>query len=270
MADAPIAPPSPLPAGEDDPFQRLHKMSITAGLGSGDYVAISGLAIAAVLLGVASAVVLFHVRLLLVIPIAGVVCAVLAWRQVGQSNGTLTGRGLAVLGLALSLGLGGFEGSQVVMAWTSSRSERDQVISLIRGFGQDIVAGRFPQAYDRCDDEFHHNVSLARFEGTWRQVRQSKLLGNMTGTDWNGLLNFDADPVTGQPIGGGMVLIHFDSSPEPVRTDMFFKYGDHGWVIDRIPEFFPAPTAQQPPGGASKGPSGPTGKPQVYGPPRPS
>jgi hypothetical protein len=262
MADAPIAPLSSVPAGDDDPFQRLHKMSITAGLGSGDYVAISGLAIAAVLLGVASALVLFHIRFLLLVPIAGVVCAVLAWRQVGQSNGTLTGRGLAVLGLALSLGLGGFEGSQVVSAWSASRSERDQVIQLIRDFGQDVVAGRFEQAYGRCDGEFRGYVSLPRFEGTWRQVRKSALLGNMTGIDWNGLLNFDVDPVTGQPEAGGMVLIHFDSSPEPVRTDMFFRYGEHGWAINRITEFF------APPG--PKSPGAPTGKPQVYGPPRPS
>ena len=267
MADAPIATVPP----DDDPFERLHKMSITAGLGSGDYVAISGLAIAAVLLGVASALVLFHLRILLLLPVAGVVCAALAWRQIGQSNGTLTGRGLAALGMALSLVLGGVEGSQVALAWSTSRSEQTHVIALIRDFGDDIVAGRYQQAYDRCAPEFHAYVPLSTFEGVWRQVRTSKYVGNMRGADWNGLLNFDTDPVTGQRQAGGMVLLRFDTSPEPVRTDMFFRYGEQGWMVARIPQFFPPPgQQQQAPGPTRKGPAAPSGKPQVYGPPRPS
>src|SRR3989442_50419 len=94
--------------GGDDPFLKLHKMSTTAGLGSGDYVAINGTAIASLLLGIASALVLFGAHLLLLIPLAGVVCGILAFRQIADSNGTQTGRGLAAVGLLLSLGFGGF------------------------------------------------------------------------------------------------------------------------------------------------------------------
>ena len=54
-------------------------MSTTAGLGSGDYVAINGTAIIAILLGVASAIVLFDSKMLLIVPLAGVVCAILAF-----------------------------------------------------------------------------------------------------------------------------------------------------------------------------------------------
>src|SRR3954469_7316845 len=92
----------------DDPFLKLHKMSTTAGLGSGDYVAINGTAIAALLLGIASALVLFGLHLLLLIPLAGLVCAILAFRQITDNNGTQTGRGLAAVGLVLSIGFGGF------------------------------------------------------------------------------------------------------------------------------------------------------------------
>ena len=83
-------------------------MSTTAGLGSGDYVAINGAAIASILIGVGSAIVLFDSKMLLVVPLAGIVCAILAWVQISQSNGTQTGRAVAAIGMLLSLGFGGF------------------------------------------------------------------------------------------------------------------------------------------------------------------
>src|SRR5271167_101284 len=95
------------PSDELDPFQRLHKMSTTAGLGSGDYVAINNAALTALLLGIASCLVLWGSTLLLVIPALSVLSAILAFRQVSASNGTQTGKGMALLGLLLSLGMGG-------------------------------------------------------------------------------------------------------------------------------------------------------------------
>ncbi len=276
MADAPPVSAPPAAAGPDaagdDPFLRLHKMSITAGLGSGDYVAISGLSIAAVLLGVGSLLVLFHVHLLLLVPLAGLVCGVLAFVQIGRSNGTLTGRGLALLGLVLSLGLGGYEGSQVVIAWQKARADQTQVIDLIHRLGDDVVAGNYQDAYDLCDPDLRSYVTRPVFEGVWQNVRHSALLGTMIGLDWNGQLTFENDPLTNQRVAGGMVFIKFNSSPEPVRTDMVFRAGDHGWRVSRIPQFFVPPGQQQAAPGPSgpKGPSAPAGKPQTFGPPRPS
>jgi hypothetical protein len=149
--------------------------------------------------------------------------------------------------------------------------EQTQVLELIRGMGDDLVAGRYQDAYNRCDPDFRSNVKLATFEGTWHTVQKSPYLGNMTGLDWNGLLNFDNDPLTGQRIAGGMVLIKFSNSTEPIRTDMFFRLGENGWAVNRIPQLF-TPPGQQQGGGQSgqKGPTAPTGKPQMYGPPKPS
>ncbi len=277
MSDVPPATVAPVPAassladGGDDPFTRLHKMSITAGLGSGDYVGISGLAIAAVLLGVASALVLFHSTVLLAVPLAGLTCAALAWVEVGRSNGTLTGRGLAVLGGVLSLGFGGYETVNSVSSGVAANRSRREVITLIHDFGQDVVAGRYPAAYDRCDARFHSYVPVRAFEGTWRSWQHSPYLGELTGIDWNNLLSFETDPVTGQGIAAGMVLLRYDHSTEPVRTDMFFQQGDDGrWMIGRIPQFFPPPDAKSPapnPGSGQR-PSG--GQPGVYGPPKPT
>ena len=74
-------------AGGEDHLSRLHKMSTTAGVTNLDYVAVNHTAIAAVLLGLLSALSFFGF-LLLVIPIVGVVFAVIALRQIGESNGT--------------------------------------------------------------------------------------------------------------------------------------------------------------------------------------
>src|SRR3954471_19886402 len=110
MSQAPHTNVTPTPArpatATADPLAGLHKMSTTAGVTNLDYVAVNQTAIAAVLLGLLSAVSFFG-HLLLVIPIVGVIFAVVALRQIGNSNGTQTGRGLALLALLLCLGLGG-------------------------------------------------------------------------------------------------------------------------------------------------------------------
>src|SRR6476646_9155703 len=89
-----------------DPLAGLHKMSTTAGVTNLDYVAVNQTAIAAVLIGLLS-VVSFFGHLLLVIPVVGVIFAIVALRQISNSNGTQTGKGLALLALLLCLGLGG-------------------------------------------------------------------------------------------------------------------------------------------------------------------
>src|SRR3954469_19562554 len=86
----------------DDPLAHLHKMSTTAGLGSTDYVAINPVAVAASLLGLASALVLLDL-LLGVIPLLAIGCAVVSLIQISRSGGTQTGRKWAVLGILLAI-----------------------------------------------------------------------------------------------------------------------------------------------------------------------
>src|SRR5205085_7590050 len=90
-------------AVDDDPLARLHKMSTTAGLGTTDYVAINALAVASVFLGLASLLAMLD-PLLLVLPVLAIACSIWALTQIRNSGGTQSGRGLAVLGLVLSLG----------------------------------------------------------------------------------------------------------------------------------------------------------------------
>src|SRR4051794_6725127 len=88
-------------ANGDDPLSHLHKMSTTAGLGSTDYVAVNGVAVATIFMGLASSLALLDVTLL-AIPLVTVVLAIIALRQIANSNGTQTGRLLAWGGLVLA------------------------------------------------------------------------------------------------------------------------------------------------------------------------
>src|SRR4029453_1786230 len=74
--------------------------------GSGEYVAVNGAAVFALLLGLASGLALLE-RMLLILPIAAVVVGIIALVQIKNSNGTQTGKGLVALGLLLALGCGG-------------------------------------------------------------------------------------------------------------------------------------------------------------------
>src|SRR5688500_6367590 len=81
------------PNGEadgDEALHKLHRMSRTAGLGTQEYVAINVAAVMTLLLGLVSALAMVT-SLLLVIPLAGVVCGVIALYQIKDSNGTQTG-----------------------------------------------------------------------------------------------------------------------------------------------------------------------------------
>src|SRR5438270_13041568 len=90
------SPESPAPA--DEHFAHLHKMSTTAGLGSGDYVAVNIPSVIAILLGIGSSLCLLD-PYFLVVPLAGVICSIMALVQIQRSNKTQTGTLLAIGGL---------------------------------------------------------------------------------------------------------------------------------------------------------------------------
>ena len=99
--------PETVPASDGpDPLAGLYHMSNTAGLGTQDYVAINPVAIWSVFFGVASVLVVLS-NVLLAIPLVGLVCAIIALFRSARGNGTQTGKGLAIIGLALSLGSAG-------------------------------------------------------------------------------------------------------------------------------------------------------------------
>src|SRR5688572_26011279 len=82
-------------SAEADPLHNLYRMSRTAGLGSGDYVAVNNTSVLALLLSLASLLSLLS-PWVLVVCVAAIVCGVLALKQIRSSNGTQTGSLFAV------------------------------------------------------------------------------------------------------------------------------------------------------------------------------
>jgi hypothetical protein len=109
-----------------------------------DYRKVSGLAIFSLLLGIAAPL-SFFATLLWAIPLVGVAVALLALRQISESNGTLVGRTSAIVGLALSV---------VFVSAASTREIRIQQLhtQYATAAGMHWIellrAGQIEQAYD--------------------------------------------------------------------------------------------------------------------------
>src|SRR5262245_17100838 len=157
MSQSPTQPP---PA--KDSLESLHKMSRTAGLGSTDYVEVNPMAVVALLLGLLSAgAVIF--TFLLVIPLATLIVAIVAIRQIRRSSGTQTGTAVAVLGLLLALGWVGFIGGREVLYALRVRSETKLIMGLVQGLGQDLSKGDYESAYGRFGERFKQRVTKDDF-----------------------------------------------------------------------------------------------------------
>jgi hypothetical protein len=255
---------SNLNRGDSDPFSHLHKMSTTAGLGSGDYVAINAAAVVALLLGAGSATVLFNNLFFLIFPVLGVITGIIAWRQIAESNGTQTGREVAAIGLLLALGFGGFAGFRTVYGSFRNHSDEVQIVSQLQKLGSLLKGEDYAGAYAMFDTPFRKRVPRSEFESKWRGIATSPILGNVQSIDWNKLLSFDIDPVDDSRVATGMMLMKCKPD-EPLRVSMSFRFEDGNWLVDQIPQMFPADEGKQPK--KNPGPSGPSSP--YLGPPAP-
>src|SRR5690242_19183421 len=109
-----------------DPIAALHKMSTTAGISTGEYVAINNLAISAAVLGLATALVFVGLPFLL-LGLAAIGLGVVALRQIHDSNGTQGGRGLAILGILLALLLSGSAIARQMAGEAALRPEKQAI-----------------------------------------------------------------------------------------------------------------------------------------------
>ena len=89
-----------------------------------EYRALSGLAVTSLVLGLLSVLALFG-TLLLVIPLLGIVAAILAMRAIKSNPTQLTGRGLAMVGVALSVLFGAASPARTISRnlWLESRAQ---------------------------------------------------------------------------------------------------------------------------------------------------
>ncbi|HEY8665580.1 MAG TPA: DUF4190 domain-containing protein, partial [Tepidisphaeraceae bacterium] len=182
----------------DDHLSHLYKMSRTAGLGTTDYVAINAMSVAAVLLGLASGMALMA-PVMLFLPIAGVVAAVIALRQIQSSNGTQGGRSLAWLGLALSILLAGVVGTKQILARVEMRTDQQKIAAKIDELSAEINAGKWDAAYALFAPHFTQRVSKDQFIRTLQSYQHTALFGDLKAIRWNGVqpaFETDAEGIT--------------------------------------------------------------------------
>ena len=234
--------PAADPAAADDALTHLHKMSTTAGLGSTDYVAINAPSVLAVILGLASALAVVD-KILLIVPIAGVICAIVAMVQIGRSAGTQTGRGLAIVGLLLSLGFAGYVGYKTIAAAQLAKADQAKIEAMIGQLAGNIQKGEFDQAYAHFSPRFSERVKLQEFSDRMKYV-QNGAWGKLEKIETNGLYAFSADPTTGVRRGQVIMLFKLDKNPEPSRQEAYFRLVGGNWKIEDIPALFPQPQQQ--------------------------
>jgi hypothetical protein len=234
----PTSPPPADSTTDSDPLLHLHKMSTTAGLGSQDYVAVNVTAVIAVLFGLASLLAMAS-PVLLIFPIVGVALGVVALRQIKQSNGTQTGAGLAIAGLALSgiitAALLCYQGFQVVQR----RADQRALASLAQKYGELLDQRKFAEAYDLFDSDFQTRVSKQAFINQLTGIQSQPFVGPIDAIAWNGLAEFHSDEA-GTETADAMLKVHFKGFTDQSRIQAHFRRtGDGPWMIDNLPDQFP-------------------------------
>ncbi len=258
-------------AGPTDSLASLHKMSTTAGLGSTEYVEVNPTAIAALALGLISAVVLFNQPLLLLIPAAGIVTAIFAFWQIGKSNGTQTGRLLAVAAIGLSLLFGGITGARTLGERRESARNKAAMGALVIEFRDKLRAGDHSGMYQMFDKRFQQRVPAEQFSDMMKFISTQELYGQIRSVilpgmpsdarkdyRWNGLAEFMRDDASGATLATAQLVFDFEKVGQNRQVVWFRKEGDK-WVFEDIPGIFPRPPKPGEAGGPGepRGPGGP-------------
>ena len=248
QTDPSQSPTPPAAPADDDPLAHLHKMSTTAGLGSGDYVAVNGTAVFALLLGLASALALMSEALLL-LPLACLVVSIVALRQIGHSNGTQTGKGLAVIAFVLALGFGGFVFGRWATEGYRTREDRIAINKLISDFSTKARSDDVAAAYGLFSDRFRSRIDPKTFADRLKALKGFG--GKLLSVGSNGLIEFQTDESTGDRYAWTSLKFTFEKFPF-ADTAKLHKQGDE-WQIDDLPQTFPAPQAQGQPQPGARG-----------------
>jgi hypothetical protein len=229
--------PNPDPTVASEHLLHLHKMSTTAGLGSGEYVAVNVTAVLTIICGLASVLAILG-NLLLVIPAVGTVLGICAIVQISRSNGTQTGRLLAWTGLILSVLIGGgLVTTQIVQAAERAQDEKD-IAALAHQFGQLINEDKYDDAYDLFDSSFHSRWTLQQFESRLAAYQHSTAMPHVTAVEWNSIPPmFDTSP-EGDEIARVVFKVYYTNMPEADREDARMVRADGVWRFDEFSKFF--------------------------------
>jgi hypothetical protein len=240
----PNAPSDPA-ASSGEALSHLYKMSTTSA-GGGDYIAINGTSIFALLLGVAS-VLAMAADVFLLVPLAGVFLAIIALIQIRNSSGTQSGRAFAFGGLFLAMLIGGAKIALAAKDWAQTRADTQVVAPMVDQLSKDIRAARYDEAYeDLFTSTFRARVSLKQFTDAFERVSASRDVGPITSIRWNHQrIEFFDIGTSGVRTGYVMCLIEFTRMSGASREVITFSTRDGTWKIDNIEWLFPEHKAKQ-------------------------
>jgi hypothetical protein len=242
-ATSPTATAAPPPgrSADDgpDPLANLHKMSTTAGVTSQEYVAINIPAIVALVLSLASVVAALS-AVLLVIPLAAIITAVVALRQIRDSNGTQTGRAFAGLAIVVSLGIGGYKLVAFIADRYQTQADRQTIMGRFEELGRLVSAKQYDKAYGLFSARFQNRINPETFAAKWEAAQSYPDLGRITAMEWNHTnILFQEDKDSGARVGYAAAWVRFEKGGEPARYTFDFRRSGQKWEIDDAPSVFP-------------------------------
>jgi hypothetical protein len=230
---------------QDDPLSHLHKMSTTAGLGSGDYVAVNGTAVFAVICGLASLLSLWH-ELFLIFPALTFIGGIVAWRQINLSNGTQTGKGLVIVACVLAVLFGGGVFVRQINETIQTRDDRKAVGALVLNFGEAIRKGDTEAAWQMTGEQFKSRVTRERFDTEMKTLADHPVVGKLKGTSWNELVELQTDPSTRTQFASTGLQFDFEKGTG-FRENPVLKKVAGQWKIEAMNKIFPPPERGSPP-----------------------
>lgn len=219
-----------------DPLHSLYRMSRTAGLGSGDYVAINNTSILALIFGLAGVLSMLY-PLLLIISAAALVCGVLALVQIRSSNGTQSGRSFAVLGILLALGLGGLAGAKLAIGGIETHREEAAIDDLIKRFNGLVLEKKYEQAYDDCfSDGFKSQFTKQEFVDRWRPFE--RFSGGIKEFNWGGKADIQSSRGSDVKRAAAGSVLRFNKTTDVATQAIGFIKENDAWRIDAIQSLF--------------------------------
>lgn len=243
---APAPPSAPNPAGPPEGragLAGLRKMSTTAGVGTGDYAAVSPTAVVALVVALLGGVA-FLATPLVAIPVIGVACGVLALWQIARSNGTQTGRPLAALAIVVGLGVvAGVVGGRWAFHARAAPEQR-AILATLGEFDRKLAARDYAGAYQLFTPTFRKRVKEEQFVRTFVQFEGLPEVGGIAGVGWNERIEFGefAQGRFAEAAVGG--IFKYRNKPDnDTRQQVNFAFTDGSWRISDIPTLFP--TRQQ-------------------------
>ena len=128
----------------------------------------------------------------------------------------------------------------------------EEIVALIDNFGQHIAAidpadttkttSQLAGAYDLFDETFKSRVTPQHFDQLWVETLASPFYGPLISMRSNGLLKFDVDAKSGDPVCTSIAIAEFKRGEAP-RWEMTFRELNGKWYIEDMPEVFPTATA---------------------------